>query len=105
MSRLAKRNIGSDAVFLPKKRAVLTGEVTYMDKTRFEELNLIRLVDALLCANCELIVSECVNGGCPACGSRAMLSVSKALGGTLEGSHTDQSLSELNPFGAGGWKN
>jgi hypothetical protein len=65
-----------------------------MDRTRFEELNLIRLAEALLCANCELIVSESVNGGCPACGSRAMLSLSKALGGTLH-SATDQRLPEL----------
>ena len=92
-------------MFIHKRRSSVQGEIKYMDRTRFEELNLIRLADALLCANCELIVSECVNGGCPACGSRAMLSVSKALGGTLEGSQSESHLHELETFCSVGWKN
>jgi hypothetical protein len=49
-----------------------------------EELNIIHLENALLCANCEMIVSETRNGKCPVCGSGAQLSVSRLLGGTLE---------------------
>ena len=55
-----------------------------MEKPNFEELNLVRLCDALLCANCELIVNDSLNGGCPACGSHALMQVSTALGGTLD---------------------
>jgi hypothetical protein len=92
-------------VFIPKKRLAVSGEMKSMDRTRLEELNLVRLADALLCANCELIVSECVNGGCPACGSHAMLSVSKALGGTLAGSQNDQHLPPLQTSYSAGWEN
>jgi hypothetical protein len=53
------------------------------------ELNLIRLTDALLCANCELIVNETFGGKCPACGSGALLSVCRALGGPLEYKNND----------------
>ena len=49
-----------------------------------EELNIIHLEIALLCANCEMIVSETRNGKCPVCGSGAQLSLSRLLGGTLE---------------------
>jgi|HubBroStandDraft_1064217.scaffolds.fasta_scaffold569396_2 hypothetical protein len=56
-----------------------------------EELNIIHLENALLCANCEMIVSETRNGKCPVCGSGAQLSVSRLLGGTLE--HPSQPVS------------
>jgi hypothetical protein len=49
-----------------------------------EELNCIKLENALLCANCEMIVNESLNGRCPVCGSGALLGVSRLLGGTLE---------------------
>jgi hypothetical protein len=49
-----------------------------------EELNIIHLENALLCANCEMIISETRNGKCPVCGSGAQLSLSRLLGGTLE---------------------
>jgi hypothetical protein len=84
---------------------VVPGENKLMDGKSFEELNLIRLADALLCANCELIVSESVNGGCPACGSHAMLSVSRALGGTLETQRGEQHLPELQTLLSSGWEN
>jgi hypothetical protein len=44
--------------------------------------NLIRLQSAVLCANCE-VVSEGTNGHCGACGSQALLSLSRILGGPL----------------------
>ena len=77
-----------------------------MENMGFEDLNLIRLADALLCANCELIVNESVNGGCPACGSHALLSVSKALGGTLEENpRGKQPPPELPIYYSSGWEN
>jgi hypothetical protein len=44
--------------------------------------NLVRLQNAVLCANCELI-SEANNGHCVACGSQALLSLGKLLGGSV----------------------
>lgn len=76
-----------------------------MERTRFEEVNLIKLTEAFLCANCELIVSESVNGGCPACGSRAMLSVSKALGGTVENSQSVRLAPGTPASCPAGWEN
>lgn len=49
-----------------------------------KELNVVKLEDALLCANCELIVSETFNGRCPVCASSALLGISRLLGGTLD---------------------
>jgi hypothetical protein len=48
----------------------------------FSPKNLIRLQSAVLCANCE-VVSEGTNGHCAACGSQALLSLSRILGGPL----------------------
>jgi hypothetical protein len=49
-----------------------------------EELNVVRLKDALLCANCELIINETFDGACPACNSKALMSLARLLGGTIE---------------------
>jgi hypothetical protein len=51
---------------------------------RLEDLNFVRLEQALLCANCELIVNEMLNGKCPVCHSGALLSVGRLLGGPLQ---------------------
>ena len=48
-----------------------------------DELNVVHLESALLCANCEMIVGETRNGKCPMCGSGAQLSLFRLLGGTL----------------------
>jgi hypothetical protein len=45
--------------------------------------SLVCLQRAVLCANCE-IISEANNGHCAACGSEAVLSLSKVLGGPLK---------------------
>jgi len=45
--------------------------------------NLVRLQSAVLCANCE-VISEGTNGHCAACGSQALLSLSRILGGPLD---------------------
>ena len=43
------------------------------------DANLVRLQHAVLCANCE-VISEGKNGRCAACGSEALLRLSKLLG-------------------------
>jgi len=49
-----------------------------------EEINFVKLDDAVLCANCEMISNETRDGCCSACGSRALMSVSRLLGGTAQ---------------------
>jgi hypothetical protein len=44
--------------------------------------DLVRLQSAVLCANCE-VISEGTNGHCAACGSQALLALSRVLGGSL----------------------
>ena len=45
--------------------------------------NLICLRKALLCANCD-VISDGTNGHCVACGSQALLSLSRLLGGAID---------------------
>ena len=45
--------------------------------------NLVRLQKAVLCANCD-VISEGLNGHCAACGSEALLALSRVLGGTIQ---------------------
>ena len=45
--------------------------------------NLVCLQRAVLCANCD-VISEGSNGHCSACGSQALLSLSRLLGGSVE---------------------
>ena len=54
-----------------------------MSAAAFLSPNLVCLQRAVLCADCE-IISEGNNGHCAACGSEAVLSLSKVLGGPLE---------------------
>ena len=55
----------------------------------WKELTFIHLQDAVLCANCELIASQTYDGACPACGSKALMSVSRLLGGTVTAAMTN----------------
>lgn len=48
-----------------------------------KELTFIHLHSAVLCANCELIANETREGCCSACGSKAITSISRLLGGTV----------------------
>ena len=43
--------------------------------------NLVCLQKAVLCANCE-VISEGLRGRCTACGSEALLSLNRLLGGS-----------------------
>ena len=46
-------------------------------------VNLVRLQKAVLCANCD-VISEGLNGHCVACGSEALLGLTRILGGLSE---------------------
>ena len=54
------------------------------DHGRDPSLNSVPLVEAVLCADCEVISNR---GGetCEICGSRSLLSVGRVLGGCIEG--------------------
>lgn len=54
-----------------------------MSAHTWSNANLVRLEKAVLCANCDFI-SEGVNGHCAACGSEALLALSRVLGGTIQ---------------------
>ena len=45
--------------------------------------NIVSLQKAMLCANCEAISDGC-NGHCAACGSQALLNLSRLLGGAID---------------------
>ena len=45
--------------------------------------NIVSLQKAMLCANCEAISDGC-NGHCVACGSQALLNLSRLLGGAID---------------------
>lgn len=55
--------------------------------------NLVCLRRAVLCANCE-VISEGKNGQCAGCGSQALLSLSKLLGGSVGAEMPCPTLSE-----------
>ena len=48
------------------------------------ELSSVPLVEAVLCADCE-IISNSAGEECEICGSRSLLSLGRVLGGSIEG--------------------
>jgi hypothetical protein len=56
-----------------------------MDTTieELKELKFIHLHKAFLCVNCEIIANETRDGCCSACGSTAVISLTRLLGGTV----------------------
>jgi len=54
-----------------------------MSDHAWSNANLVRLHKAVLCANCD-VISEGLNGHCAACGSEALLALSRVLGGTIQ---------------------
>jgi hypothetical protein len=54
-----------------------------MDTLARLNANLVSLRKAVLCANCDMI-SDGANGHCVACGSEALLSLSRLLGSAIE---------------------
>jgi hypothetical protein len=63
------------------------------------DANLVRLHRAVLCANCE-VISEAKNGHCAGCGSQALLSLSKLLGGSVGGEMACPILAESDRAGS-----
>ena len=59
-------------------------------------IDLIHLQRAALCADCE-VISEAKNGHCAACGSQALLNLSRVLGGSI-GSHECMELASPMPI-------
>jgi hypothetical protein len=59
------------------------------------DANLVRLQRAVLCANCE-VISEGKNGHCAGCGSQALLSLNKLLGGSVSAEMPCLTLAESN---------
>ena len=53
-----------------------------MDSQAWVGGDLVYLRKAVLCANCD-VISEGRNGHCTACGSEALLNLSRLLGGTI----------------------
>jgi GAF domain-containing protein len=58
-----------------------------MGWVKLEDINFLRLQTAVFCIECELI-SENNTPSCLACGSQAVLSLSRILGGSLRGQET-----------------
>src|SRR5690348_10550202 len=57
-------------------------------------LNSVHLVNAVLCADCE-VISDSAGDTCRVCGSRSLMSLGRVLGGSIEGKravlvHVDQ---------------
>jgi hypothetical protein len=59
-----------------------------MDSQAWVGNDLVYLRKAVLCANCD-VISEGRNGHCAACGSEALLNLSRLLGGTISSSEID----------------
>jgi putative methionine-R-sulfoxide reductase with GAF domain len=68
-----------------------------MGWTKLQHLNFLSLQTAVFCVECELI-SENNTPNCLACGSQALLSLSRVLGGSLRGQQTAHLIAdaELN---------
>jgi hypothetical protein len=64
-----------------------------------KELTFIPLQNAVFCANCELIANQTHDGACAACGSKALMSVSRLLGGTVM---TESEIIACQPLHASG---
>lgn len=70
--------------FLPPRRSINpnTEGAINVGSQLWLDANLVCLQRAVLCANCE-VISEGKNGHCAACGSQALLSLGKLLGGSV----------------------
>ena len=70
-----------------------TGGATNVSSQLWIGANLVCLQRAVLCANCE-VISEGKNGQCAGCGSQALLSLSKLLGGSVSAEMSCLTLSD-----------
>lgn len=63
------------------------------------ETQVVPLMEAVLCVDCEML-SNSTHGHCPACGSRALLSVSTVFGGPLHAKSEIGNKAVGRPHGA-----
>ena len=61
------------------------------------ELNSVPLLEAVLCADCE-IISNSAGESCEICGSRSLLSLGRVLGGCIEGQRAVLVPWDRHPF-------
>jgi hypothetical protein len=61
------------------------------------ELNSLPLLEAVLCANCE-IISNSAGDRCEICGSPSLLSLGRVLGGSIEGQRAAVVQSDSTPL-------
>ena len=66
----------------------------YLGWVTAQKANFLSLQSAVFCAECELI-SENTTPYCLACGSKAMLSLSRVLGGSLRGKETAHLIADV----------
>ena len=66
----------------------------YLGWVTAQKANFLSLQSAVFCAECELI-SENTTPYCLACGSKAMLSLSRVLGGSLRGQETAHLIADV----------
>jgi hypothetical protein len=65
------------------------------DDTKWDDiLNSVPLLEAVLCAECE-VISNSGGESCEVCGSRSLLSLGRVLGGRIEGDRA--TLVEVDP--------
>src|SRR5438045_9299070 len=64
-----------------------------MGWVKLQDINFLALQSAVFCVQCELI-SENNTPACLACGSQAVLSLSRVLGGSLRGQQTANVISD-----------
>ena len=72
---------------LPSSFPLCPEEIIYMRSLKATDVNFLALQSAVFCVQCELL-SENNTPRCLACGSRAVLSLSRVLGGSLRGQQT-----------------
>ena len=68
----------------------------YLGWVTAQKANFLSLQTSVFCAECELI-SENNTNFCLACGSQALLSLSRVLGGSLRGQQTAKVIVDISP--------
>jgi hypothetical protein len=71
-------------LFASRTNFVVQGKKAEMPATKLRDVTFLQLRDSILCSDCELI-SYNNTAQCLACGSTAVLSLSRVLGGSLRG--------------------
>ncbi len=64
------------------------------------ELNSVPLLEAVLCADCE-IISNSAGESCEICGSRSLLSLGRLLGGCIDGERAALLQNDQHPVHSG----